>query len=363
MADPREAGLLRRNPDALIPRPEVYPNPELARKHMAEVTAITATVISAGISQLAPVPDGTDLKDWRKDVRVAMLDPIAALLFSRYLNGLPFHTVSVGSEGGKEEEKLGIGMPTVIGDFGRGDSYLSMVNDVIEGTTAATHNRVGSFSVLGAGTYMGIKPTPQGAKYIEKFFGPPETVGKIGIHLPVQENLDRVRSIYGIPAEDITVVAMRRKANENIISEAQNFGANVHMVEAGDLMPSFLSLMSPHKNGRGVYMVMGRGGIEEGTIAAVAGRSLGSHVQAREWNSSAEDKDLPAPDGRILTLNELVPGRQEQTFVAFTPITDDPWFGFKGMELHNGTASGASVILDQKGFHIQPFERPIEIKV
>ncbi len=349
--------------DLLVPRPELYPDPELARKHMTEVTAITAAVIAAGISQLAPVSDGIDLKGWRKDMRVSMLDPIAALLFAKYLSGLPFHTVSVGSEGGKEEDKLGIGMPTVIGDFGNGDRYISMVNDVIEGTTAATHNRKGAFSVLGAGTYMGIRPTPEGAKYIEKFFGPPEVRGKIGIDLSAQENLDRVSSVYGVPAGEINVVVMNRRANEDIIREVQAFGARLHLVEAGDLMPSFLALMSPHRNSRGIFLVMGRGGIEEGVIAAVAGRSLGSHVEGREWVPSSHDKDLPAPGGRVLMLDELIPGRRDQAFVAFTPITDDPWFGFKGIGLDNGTAQGASVILDQEGFHVQPFERPIEIKV
>lgn len=349
--------------EILIPRPELYPDPELVRRHMTEVTAITATVIAAGISQLAPVPGGVNLKDWRKDIRVSMLDPIAALLFSKYLSALPFHTVSVGSEGGKEEEKLGIAMPTVIGDFGSGDKYVSIVNDVIEGTTAATHGRDGAFSALGASTFKGIRPTEKGEKYVEKFFGPPEAAGIIDIGLPVQENLDRLRTVFGIPAEEITVVVMDRRANQEIIEAAKTFRAKVHLIDAGDLMPSFLALMSPNNNNRGIYLVMGRGGIEEGAIAAVAGRSLGSHVQVREWFPSAQDKDLPAPGGKLLTLDELVPGRRDQTFVAFTPITNDPWFGFKGMELHNGTATGASVILDQNGFHLQPFERPIEIKV
>lgn len=141
--------------------PELYPQPELVREHMVGVTLEAGIAVSEAISQFIPVPDGENLSKRNKDIRVELLDTLAAARFEDYLKNVPFRVLSVASEGEKEWEKMGRGMPTVLGEHGMGEQIISIANDVVEGTTAASHNRQGAISVLASSTYGGIMPTPQ----------------------------------------------------------------------------------------------------------------------------------------------------------------------------------------------------------
>lgn len=332
--------------------PELYPHPELVRFHMTEVTRNAAVSSAEIISQFAVVPEGQKLSDRDKKIRVGVLDSMAASRYEDYLQQkVPFIVLSVGSEGEKELEKIGEAMPTVLGEHGMGVKKISIVNDVVEGTTAAAHGRPGAISVLAASTYGGLMPTPQGVNYMEKFFAPPQVSGKISIDAQVEENLDVVQKTFGIDAGRIHVVTMNRRTNQKIIDGTRKFGADLIALEAGDLVPSLLAMTGPTREEEDVYLVMGRGGFEEGIIAAAAGRALGSHVEARLWRPSPEDKDLPMPGERVLSLDDLVPGLQEHSFVAFTPITDDKWFDIPGVVI-NGAIEAHTVLLSASGLEI-----------
>ncbi len=345
-------------------RPELYPNLELVREHMVGVTREAAIAVAEAISQFRPVPEGEKLSPRDKNIRVELLDTLAAARFEDYLRQeVPFRVLSVASEGEKEWEKMGKAMPTVLGEHGQGKGAISIANDVVEGTTAASHDRAGAISILAASTYGGILPTPNGAKYMDKFFAPPEVAEYVDIRYPFEHNLEMVKAVFGVRADEINVVSMDRKTNHTIHEAARKFGANLKLIDAGDLVPSLLAITSPYENGKGIYLVAGRGGIEEGIIAAVGARALGSHAQGRLWVPSEDDKDLPRPGGKILNLNDLVPGNQEHSMVTFTPITKDPWFDFQGIGFNNGSVTGQAVLLDQGGFSILPFERAIVGKV
>jgi fructose-1,6-bisphosphatase/sedoheptulose 1,7-bisphosphatase-like protein len=184
---------------------------------------------------------------------------------------------------------------------------------------------------------------------MEKFFAPPETKGYVDIRYPFGHNLDMIRTVYGVPAHEINVVSMNRKTNAPIHEAARKFGANLQLIEAGDLMPSLLAITSPHENRRGIYIVAGRGGMEEGIIAAVGAKALNAHAQGREWRESPDNKDFPIPGGRVLNLDELVRGKREQSLVTFTPIT---WFDFPGVKFTNGSLDAQAVLLDMNGFQV-----------
>ncbi len=332
--------------------PELYPNPELVRHHMKAVTLAAAISSAEIISQFTPVPDGQKLSDRDKKIRVGVLDSMAASRYEDYLARMvPFIVLSVGSEGEKELEKIGEAMPTVLGEHGSGIQKISIVNDVVEGTTAAAHGRPGAISVLAASTYGGLMPTPQGVNYMEKFFGPPQVAGKINIDAEVEENLEIVRDVFGVEKGRIHVVTMNRKTNQRIIDGTRNFGADLVTLEAGDLVPSLLAMTGPTNAQEDVYLVMGRGGFEEGIIAAAAGRALGSHVEAKIWRASKDDKDLPQQGERVLTIDDLVPGFKEHSFVTFTPITEDKWFGIPGVRI-NGDIQANTVLLSSEGLTI-----------
>lgn len=341
--------------------PELYPQPELVREHMVGVTLEAGVAVAEAISQFIPVPDGEKLSERNKKIRVELLDTLAAARFEDYLKGIPFKVLSVASEGEKEWAKMGRAMPTVLGEHGRGEQMISIANDVVEGTTAASHNRPGAISVLAASTYGGIMPTPKGVKYMEKFFAPPETKGYVDIRYPMNHNFEMIRTVYGVPAHEINVVSMKRDTNAGIHEAARKFGANLHLIDAGDLMPSLLAITSPHKNGRGIYIVAGRGGMEEGIIAAVGAKALGAHAQGREWRESPENKDFPIPGGKVFSLDEMVRGKREHSLVTFTPITDDKWFDFPGVKFTNGSLDAHAVLLDMNGFQVIPHHKDLGI--
>lgn len=339
--------------DLVVPlSPELYPDFEETRGHMTAVT-LTAAISSAEIiSQFTPIPDGQKLSERDKKIRVTVLDSMAASRYEDYLaQKVPFIVLSVGSEGEKELEKMGEAMPTVLGEHGRGIKKISIVNDVVEGTTAAAHGRPGAISVLAASTYGGLMPTPQGVSYMEKFFAPPQVAGKLSIDASVEDNLDVVKNTFGIDASRIHVVTMNRRTNARIFQGAEKFGADLIKIEAGDLVPSLRAMCGPTAKNEDVYLVWGRGGFEEGVIAAAAGRALGSHVEAKLWRPSPDDKDLPIPGERVLTIDDLVPGLREHSFVTFVPITDDKWFDIPGISI-NGSIEAHTVLLDSKGLTV-----------
>ena len=337
--------------------PELYPERAKAIYHMATMTRLTAELSAEIIGEFTPVPEGQKLSDRRKKTRSKILDSLAAEKFEEYLAGLDFIVDSAGSEGLKELHKMGEAMRVVLGEHGRGEKKLTIVNDVVEGTTAAAHNRPGAISVLAASTYGGLFPTPENVNYMEKFFAPPKVKGEVDIKRPIEENLEVVRSAYGIPAGEIIVFVMNpkdRPTNQRIADGIAHFGARIIALDAGDLVPSFLAVSGPEYNKTGVFLVAGRGGFEEGVIGAAAGKALGGHVEGRLWIPNPEDKKFPVPNLPYLSEKQLVPGRVDQTFVTFTTITDDPWFGIPGVQIPNGTMTSHSMLIDNTGISITP---------
>lgn len=345
----------------LLPRPELHPNPETVRADMLEASLVTAIPVVEIMQGYEPVPEGEKLPSQIKEDRIAELDNAAGNHLGEFVGGLGYRVDSVGCEGLKDIHKLNRDIVLVLGEYGTGDKVITLVSDPVEGTTAATHRRPGALSIVAASTFNGLMPTPNDIKYLDKLMGPHELAGKISILNDPEVNIDIARNVFRVPAKEINIVAMNRKTNEGIIEAARRTGASLQLIEAGDLMPGLMAVSSPSekaRNGRGIHLLMGRGGFEEGTITAAAARALGGHAEARIWEPSAEDKDMPKPGGKLLGLNELVPGRQEHTLVAFTLLTDDTWFGYKGMQMDRGMATGFSVLIDnQAGFQLIPFER------
>jgi fructose-1,6-bisphosphatase/sedoheptulose 1,7-bisphosphatase-like protein len=104
---------------------------------------------------------------------------------------------------------------------------------------------------------------------------------------------------------------------------------------------------------------MGVGGWEEGVIAAAAARVLGGEAIGQR---STRDG---ASFGEILSLDQLVPGSEESTFVAFTPITHEQYFDIRGVEIIGRHIGAYPTIIDRKGLrtsldirHLSIFKTP-----
>lgn len=321
---------------------EFFSSHEFIRSQMSRLTA----EIAAGAKRQILTIHQTG-KPESKEERIALIDTAAAATMERILSLFPFGVVSVGSEGKKEaaSHKNGVAMPTVLGRFGNGHGEVWMVNDPVEGTTSAANNEPGAISVVGVSSKSGIMPTPDGIHYMEKLFMPPRVAGKVAIDRPVADNLQAVCDAYGVSPSDIKVVVLKRSQNQSHIDAAAAFGATVKRIERGDLIPSLLAVLPPEKHSKGIHVVLGRGGWEEGVIAAVAARAVGGVAEGRFWTEEVgHGKIFPR-----LTLDDLVPGKQQHSMVIFSAITEDPWFYTQGAIVSDHDASVQTMVIDHHG--------------
>lgn len=243
---------------------------------------------------------------------------------------IPFVLRVVGSEGRKHIHQYGEVFPTLDGVFGKGDLRLDCVNDVVEGSKAAKLSAPGAMSVIAVSSHGGLMPTPDETDYMDKLFGPPQLKGKISIDRPIEENLAKVVETFKIKPSEITLVMMDRDRNAHLINGAIKFGANLVLLNAGDLLPSVLSCMDPGKHKKGIHLVVGIGGFEEGVISAVAAKNLGAAAEARAWFPEKAEKER---FGKVWSVDDLVSGKKEESLLSLSFITDDNrWFDLKGVE-------------------------------
>lgn len=244
------------------------------------------------------------------------------------LTDLPFVLEVVGSEGRKHIHQYGEALPTLMGTFGlpagKRNLKLDMVNDVVEGSKAAKLNIPGAVSVIAVGSYKGLMPTPDDIDYMDKLFGPPQLKGKISIETSIEENLAEVVDTFKVKPSEINIVMMDRDRNAHYINACQKFGVNLILIKAGDFLPSILSCLNPPDHQKGVHLVMGIGGFEEGVMAAVAAKALGAVGEGRGWSA---DQQIQSKYTRVWITDELVSGKREDCLVSLSSITgDDKWF-------------------------------------
>lgn len=248
---------------------------------------------------------------------------------------------SVGSEGAKENGKYGREAAYLKGKHGLNTfaPHYDIVTDALEGTTAASQAKPGAVSVLAGSSPDGILPSQEENHYLEKLFGPKELAGKLSLKKSPEENLRIAQQVLG---QNFRVVILNRPRNQEHIQAAQKLGVELVLIEAGDFMPAVLAVVGPQNPGDKHTVVMGSGGFEEGVMSAAAARAVGGLAEARVWF----DPETGTPEPPVLTLDQLVPGSAEDTFLSITAITDDPWFGLEKasvLELR-GTQHSAPVV-------------------
>lgn len=269
------------------------------------------------------------------------------------LADIPFVLSVVGSEGRKHLHQYGEALPTLEGVFGppAGGLKLDMVNDVVEGSKAAKLNNPGAVSAISVSSHKGLMATPKDIDYMDKLFAPPQLKGKISIDSPVEQNLAMVVDTFKIKPHQINVVVMDRDRNAHYINACQKFGVNSVLIKAGDFLPSILSTMDPKKHNKGIHLVMGVGGFEEGILAAVVSKALGSVCEGKGWSS---DKNIQGRYRKVWKLNDLVSGKIENCFVSISSITgDDKWFPLKGIEEKGSGHTVCTLTVSQDGVKIE----------
>ncbi|MBI4067545.1 fructose-bisphosphatase class II [Candidatus Gottesmanbacteria bacterium] len=297
------------------------------KDYITRATELTAISVFRLIKEKGFTPQDL-LTEEESKIREKLIDQTGVDAMFTALTDIPFVLEVVGSEGRKHIHQYGEALPTLEGKFGPptggGTKKLDMVNDVVEGSKAAKLNIPGAVSVIAVGSHKGLLGTPKDIDYMDKLFGPPELAGRISIDNPVEENLAEVVEVFKVKPSEINVVMMDRDRNAHLINACQKFGVNLILIKAGDFLPSILSCMSPKDHKKGIHLVMGIGGFEEGILAAVAAKALGAVGQGRGWSA---DLEIQRSYQQAWKIDQLVAGKKEDCLVSISAITGgDSWF-------------------------------------
>ena len=316
-------------------------SPEILNRMIDGYTTVTARSALAAFIRMGQLyddypgtPDRTTTDFWKP-----IIDQAAAEVMAFELSRLPFYTRKVGSEGAKERLKTGQAAPSVNGVYGDSSNpHMIGVSDVVEGTTPASQRKPGASSIIAVVSEdengQGIRPTPSGVDYLIKFIGPEQANGIVNLDRPHKDNLQNLIERLGIRPDQLTQVTLNpskpgRECNQEFVDVALELGVTVKLLNVGDFIPGVLAASSDPNN---YVIVVGRGGYEEGTMAAVAARALGGFMQAKEYKPSAS-----VQDGKVLTLDDLVMAEPEEALVSASFITeDDMWFHRPGIRKHGG---------------------------
>ncbi|MBI3109501.1 fructose-bisphosphatase class II [Candidatus Daviesbacteria bacterium] len=303
------------------------------KHHITRATELTAISVSRLIKE-----KGFTLQDVLTEEeslkREKLIDQAGVDAMYAALTDIPFVLEVVGSEGRKHIHQYGEALPTLMGTFGSGKLKLDMVNDVVEGSKAAKLNTSGAVSVIAVSSHKVLMGTPGDIDYMDKLFGPPQLKGSISIRNPVEENLAEVVDAFRVEPAQINVVVMDRDRNANLINACQKFGVNLILIKAGDFLPSILSCMDPGKHQKGIHLIMGIGGFEEGVMAAVAAKALQAVGEGKGWSG---DSRIAKKYQKVWEIDDLVSGKIEDCFVSISAITgDDKWFNLEGVKEKNG---------------------------
>jgi len=206
-------------------------------------------------------------------------------------------------------EQLGTGSPPLV----------DIAVDPIDGTTMLSVGRPGSISVVALADRGSLFTSH--LAYMDKIVVGPQARGVIDLNAPVSENLRAIAKAKGRKVRDLTVIALDRPRNAEMLQAAQKAGAKLWLITDGDVTAGVLAMLW-HEGG--VDALMGIGGTPEGVVTACAVKCLGGDMQGRLWAKDDKDRDQAKAEGqdlnRVLTLDDLCSG--ENAFVAITGITD-----------------------------------------
>jgi fructose-1,6-bisphosphatase/sedoheptulose 1,7-bisphosphatase-like protein len=308
------------------------------KKHYPFATAYPARDTHNFIQELHGKHQGKPTKEVIKTWK-PLIDDRAKKSMSDYLHSLPFITVSVGSEGKKEEcygEAAGASLQGSFGKDGQNYPTVWKVSDVVEGTDFAANNVPGSSSVITITTPKGILPTPEDGKYMMKLIAPPQAKGIISLQQDHEKNLTNLINKLGIKPKELTQVTLNtideegkikkeRSVNQKYIDAARNVGVTLVLIDHGDFVPGIRATLDPERNGNKPMIVVGRSGFEEATMDAAAAKALGGFAECQYYYVLPKTKEgeFQYKLGEYLSLDKVVPAPKEEILVSVSSITGD----------------------------------------
>ena len=244
-----------------------------------------------------------------------------------------------------EEDKVGLHSPLDTGKMagdGQGPK-MDVVVDPLDGARLLMYGRSGALSAA-AVTVRGAMWNPKPAIYMEKFIVDREVAGGLVtecLDAPVAWTLALVARLKKKPIEDLVVFMLERPRHQEMVEEIRSAGARVWLRADGDISGAILAA-TPDS---GVDVLVGIGGVTEGTIAACAVKSLGGGMLGRFSPQSAQEKEQVKVAGldldHIFTQDEII--KNEEIYLAVTGITDGTLM--RGIKYRGDRAETNSIIL------------------
>lgn len=206
-------------------------------------------------------------------------------------------------------EQIGTGSPPLV----------DIAVDPIDGTTMLSVGRPGSISVVALADRGSLFTSH--LAYMDKIVVGPQARGVVDLNAPVADNLRAIAKAKGRKVRELTVIALDRPRNAEMLQAAEKAGAKLRLITDGDVTAGLLAMLGYDG---GIDALMGIGGTPEGVITACAAKCLGGDMQGRLWTKDEKDRAQARAEGqdlsRVLTLDDLCSG--ENVFVAISGVTD-----------------------------------------
>lgn len=237
-------------------------------------------------------------------------------------NQVDFQAEVIIGEGSKDEApELYVG--EIVGN-GNGPE-MDLAVDPLEATDSVAHGRDNAQSVIVTGPKGSLFHAPD--TYMDKIAVGPKAKEVISFDHSVKENLTNIAQALDKKVEDLTVIVMDRKRNNQLMEEIKAVGSKIKLITDGD-MAAAIATCAPDS---GVDAMMGIGGSTEAVLAAAAVKAFGGEIICKFTPQIRNDEEeilkYLAKSGntdinKIYTAEDLASGNQ-LTFTA-TGILEGP---------------------------------------
>ena len=147
--------------------------------------------------------------------------------------------------------------------------------DPLECINSVAYGRANAMAIVVVAPRGGLLKVPN--IYMEKLAVGPDAADCIDLDLPLGENLKRIAEVKKRSISNLTIVILDRERHRDLIREAAEVGARVHLIPDGDVAAAIAAALP----GTGIDALVGTGGAPEGVLAAAALRCIGGCLQSR----------------------------------------------------------------------------------
>lgn len=166
---------------------------------------------------------------------------------------------------------------------GRGPK-VEFVIDPVDGTTAASKGRKDAISALACAPTDCFQILPDDGYYF-KVATDYHSIGKLSLHMPVEEIVRTVARSKGLRLGSLTAIMLERDRHLEVLNVLRKMRVRIILIPDGDIAAAVASCISDS----GVDLLLGAGAGPEATIAATAVKCLGGTMLVKVWQSKKDD--------------------------------------------------------------------------